>query len=167
VEGGHYSIRVHAAGEDAAAGCGRPGSEVVLWTFVKDGIHHSTNSLAWPERATPAVTFAAEFSSSAPAGASPAVAGFNGTVFDADGETMPTGTLVEAFVGDVRCGVASVRPSESFLGYVLSVVGPESIEGCTRGLAITFKVDGEAATSNPVVNTPPGERDSVDLRVEG
>jgi hypothetical protein len=165
VEDGRYTIPVHGA--DAAAGCGTAGSRVVLWAFTHDRIHFSTNTLDWPEDGATTATFDPAFSSSAPQGASPAVAQFSGTVFDADGEVLPTGTVVEAFVGDVRCGVASVRPSDSFLGYVISIVGPESAPGCTRGLAITFRVDGELAEHNPVVNTPPGEREAIDLRVPG
>jgi hypothetical protein len=39
------------------------------------------------------------------------------------------------------------------------------VAGCTRGLTVSFRVDGKRARHNPVVNTPPGERESVDLRL--
>jgi hypothetical protein len=64
------------------------------------------------------------------------------------------------------CGVASIRAGRDFTGYVLSVVGPDAIDGCTSGATIAFRVDGtSAARARPVTNTPPGEDNTLDLRV--
>jgi hypothetical protein len=164
VEGGRFEIPVLGVSE--ASGCGRPGARVVLWTFAADKTLYSLDTMAWPDDATNrTATFDATYDSTDPAGAAPDAAQFNGAVFDADGGALPVGTEVEALIGDVRCGVASVRRADSFLGYVMAVVGSDAVAGCTRGATIRFRVDGKEATHNPVVNTPPGVRDSVDLRL--
>ena len=82
------------------------------------------------------------------------------------GQPLPAGTEVEAFVGATLCGVASVRSSVDFTGYILSVVGPDSIAACTLGAPLTFRIDGEPAAPTTAVNTPPGQRDALDLRLE-
>ena len=161
IEGGHYDIPVLT--EEGGTGCGRPGAKVVLWTYAGDRIIYSTNSFAWPSGKK--ATFDPEYSTTEPQGAAPDVAQFSGEVYGDDGQPVPVGTDVEAFVGDARCGVASVRRSDSFLGYVISVVGPDSIPGCTQDVAITFHVDGKPADSNPVLNRPPGVREPIDLRL--
>ena len=46
---------------------------------------------------------------------------------------------------------------------VLAVVGPDSIAGCTRGATLTFHIDGHPAAPTNVVNTPPGQREALDL----
>jgi hypothetical protein len=161
VRGGRYSIRV--LGDGTGKGCGRTGATVVLWTFATDRILYSTNELAWPAEGD-RIDFDAEYSTTAPNGAAPEVAQFNGTVFDSDGKVASVGTEVEAFVGHVRCGVASVRRSDDFVGYVVAVVGPDSVPGCMRDAPITFKVEGDVAKHDPVANRPPGVREAVDLR---
>jgi hypothetical protein len=162
VRDGRYSFRVLAAA--ASTGCGAPGSRVVLWIAAHDRYVYSSDTVAWPTGADRDVAFDPTFDSSKPDGASPAAAQFNGAVYDAHGELAPVGTEVEAFVGDVRCGVASVRRAGTFQGYVLAVVGPDAIPGCTAGAPIRFLVDGKPAHHDPVANRPPGVRDAVDLR---
>ncbi|TML93230.1 MAG: hypothetical protein E6G06_03235 [Actinobacteria bacterium] len=160
VANGRYSVTVFA--ETESSGCGGPGARIVLWTYADNKIVFSTNALAWPGNGR-VKSFAARYSTSAPAGAAPVTAQFTGGVFRADGVELPPGTRVEAYVGDTRCGVASVRSSESFTGYVLSVVGPDSIAGCTRGATLAFRIDGRPAAATTVVNTPPGQREALDL----
>jgi hypothetical protein len=160
VANGHYTITVLA--ETESSGCGEPGAQIVLWTSAHDKILFSTNTLAWPGNGR-ATTFAARYSTSAPAGAAPTTAQFNGGVFGADDQPLPAGTRVDAYVGNTRCGTASVRSSDDFTGYILSVVGPDSIAGCTRGVALTLRVNGRVAVHTRVVNTPPGQREALDL----
>jgi hypothetical protein len=160
VRRGRYSVRVHG---DDAAGCGRAAARVVLWTFAGEQILYSTNSVAWPSGG--AVEFAAAYSSADPAGAAPTVAQFSGTAYGDDGKPVKTGTLVEAFVGETRCGIASTRSSDGFVGYSMDVVGPDAVPGCTRDVPITFRVGGVDARHNPVPNRPPGVRDPIDLRL--
>jgi hypothetical protein len=70
----------------------------------------------------------------------------SGPVTERNGRVAPLGTRVEAFIGDTRCGVASVRSfAENYSGYVLSVVGPDSIPGCARGGQINFRIEGRPA----------------------
>jgi hypothetical protein len=160
VADGHYTITVLA--ETESSGCGAPGAEIVLWTYAGDKIVFSTNAMAWPGNGREK-TFAARYSASTPAGAAPVTAQFNGGVFRSDGRPLPAGTRVDAYVRDTRCGTASVRSSTGFTGYILSVVGPESIAGCERGAPLTFRIDGRPAAATNVVNTPPGQRESLDL----
>jgi hypothetical protein len=144
---GRYAIRVLA--ERAASGCGRRGAEVLLWTFVGETKLYSTTAAPWPRRGN-GTRFDPQFSSATPNGAAPAVTELSGETFDRNGRRLPPGTRVEAFVGKTRCGVASVRRADSFVGYILSVVGPDSISGCTQDAQITFTINGRPATETSV-----------------
>ena len=162
VTGGSYTASVYAA--EASAGCGKSGSQVALWIYAGDKIVYSTNTLDWPDDPSVVATFDPKFASAQPRGATPEVAQFQGGVFD-NGRAVESGT-VEAYVDGTRCGVASIRAGRDFTGYVLSVVGPDSIDGCTSGAPIAFRVDGaSAAPARPVKNTPPGQDRTLDLRV--
>jgi hypothetical protein len=163
VANGRYTITVLADTE--SSGCGAPGARIVLWTFANNRIMYSTDAVAWPGNGA-TTTFAALYSTSAPAGAAPALAGFQGNVRDAHGEQLPAGTRVDAYVGDTRCATASLRITDDFTGYILDVVGPESIAGCARGATLTFRIDGRPAAPTTAVNTPPGQRDSLDLTLQ-
>jgi pimeloyl-ACP methyl ester carboxylesterase len=156
---GRFEIPVLAATE--ASGCGAPGARIVLWAFVGDQTLYSTNAFAWPAGARTA-SVAPTFSTAAPQGAAPRIAGFQGELFRSDGRQLPGGTRVEAYVGKTRCAVASTRYTGNFAGYILDVVGPDSIPGCTRGATLTFRIDGLPAVGT-AVNTPPGQTDSLDL----
>ncbi len=149
VDGGQFEITVY--GERESAGCGRPGAGILLWTFVDDEKLFTTEAIPWPDDGTADVTV--DFATSEPAGAAPATTDFSGEVYRSDGERAPTGSLVEAYVDDTLCGVASIRGSGSFIGYILSVVGPDSVPGCRSGEPVTFRVDGarvvESATNSP------------------
>lgn len=161
VSQGHYEIMVFADAE--SYGCGAPGAEVFLWTQVQDQQVFSLEPLQWPATGHTA-TFDGAFSLSKPRGAVPETADFFGDVFDSDGNHLPAGTRVEAYVGDVRCGLASTRRTGSFSGYILSVVGPDSVAGCDRGGIITFRIDGKPAAETSI-NDPnrPNARDAFDL----
>jgi len=99
-----------------------------------------------------------------PAGAAPTTAQFTGGVFRRDGRQLPPGTRVEAYVGGTRCGVASVRRASSYTTeYILAVVGPDSVSGCTRGAHLTFRINGRPAADTSVANTPPGQQNSLNL----
>jgi hypothetical protein len=158
---GRYEVTVFADGQ--SRGCGAPGARIVPWIYAHDKIIYSANSVAWPANGT--ASFAPRYVSANPTGAVPSLAQFSGAVYGADGVPVSAGTRVEAFVGTTRCGVASVRNTIDFNGYVLAVVGPDSIPGCTRGAPMTLRVNGRAARHPRVVNTPPGRRESLDLRV--
>ena len=158
---GRFTITVLADSE--SSGCGASGARVVLWTAVHSGIVYSTNSLAWP-RSSGSATFTARYSTATPAGAAPTTAQFTGGVFRRDGRQLPPGTRVEAYVGGTRCGVASVRRASSYTTeYILAVVGPDSVSGCTRGAHLTFRINGRPAADTSVANTPPGQQNSLNL----
>jgi hypothetical protein len=162
VSNGHYEVTVLTDGE--SRGCGAPGAKIVPWVYAHNRYIYSTNSLPWPDNGSTA-TFAPTYSSATPGGAAPVLAQFSGAVYKADGVPASAGTRVEAFIGTTRCGVASVRNTADFNGYVLAVVGPDSIPACTRGAPVSFRVNGRAARHAGVRNTPPGRRDSLDLRM--
>ena len=163
VSSGRYVIRVLA--HRAGRGCGRRGADILLWTFVGDTKLYSTNAVGWPPRGN-SVRFDPQFSTATPHGAVPPVTELSGEVFDRDGRRLPPGTRIEALIGSARCGVASVRRADSFVGYVLSVVGPESVGGCDRDAQITFMVNGRAAnetTVNHLTGGTPGSGGSFRL----
>ncbi|MDQ1533868.1 MAG: hypothetical protein QOF28_1629 [Actinomycetota bacterium] len=89
---------------------------------------------------------------------------FQGELFRSDGRQLPGGTRVDAYIGNRLCAVASTRCTGNFAGYILNVVGPDSITGCTLGATVTFRVDGLPAAES-AVNRPPGQRDSLDLTI--
>jgi hypothetical protein len=108
-------------------------------------------------------SFNASFSTATPDGSAHprSTAAFVGEAYDRRGRHMPPGTRVEAYVGDTRCGVASVRRTGSFSGYTLTVVGPDSVAGCEPGATLTFHLDGRPA-ANTAVNARDAES-SLDL----
>ena len=141
---GHYAIDVLA--QSAGDGCGRRGAHILLWTYVGNTKLYSTSAVSWPPRGNVA-NFNAHFVTAIPDGGAPAVTELSGEVFDRDGRRMRPGTRVEAYVGTICCGLASVRRAgDNFIGYILSVVGPDSINGCTQNAQITFLVNGRPAT---------------------
>jgi hypothetical protein len=149
VDAGRYTITV--VGDAEASGCGRSGAEIVLWTFVGEKRLFSTHSLPWPARR--AATFDATFSVSTPQGAEPPSTAFSGEVYRRDGRRLPAGTRVEAFVGRTRCGVASVKRTGNFSGYILDVVGPSSVAGCRSDARVTIRINGHRAIET-AVNAP-------------
>jgi hypothetical protein len=160
VRNGRYEITVLADTE--ASGCGAKGAEIILWTFVQDERLHS-EAVPWPGDARTA-SFDATFSTGSPDGAAaPTASAFVGEVYDERGRHLPPGTRIEAYVGDARCGVASVRRTGSFSGYTLTVVGPDSVAGCDPGATLTFRIDGRPA-ANTAVNERGGEP-SLDLNL--
>lgn len=140
---GRYEIKVVADAE--VRGCGAPGAELLLWVYAKGAFIFSHQTTPWPGSGATA-TFDASFSSDAREGASKPVTEFKGHLFDRDGTNLPGGTTIEASVGDVRCGVTSLRYGDDFEGYyTLVVAGPESIPGCAEGARLTFRINGKPA----------------------
>jgi pimeloyl-ACP methyl ester carboxylesterase len=159
VQDGRYDITVLADSE--ARGCGQDGAQVVLWTFANGERYYSNEAMPWPRQGRNA-KFDATFSTSSPDGVAPAAAQFVGEVYDRRGRNMPAGTRVEAFVGETRCGLASIRRAGSFAGYLIAVAGPESIAGCERGAPLSFRINGRPAEDTKTLNEE-GGRDALDL----
>ncbi|MEX1254775.1 MAG: hypothetical protein WEE64_10580 [Dehalococcoidia bacterium] len=162
---GRYEVEV--ASDAEVRGCGAPGAEIVLWAFANDAYVFSQQTVPWPGSGA-AATFDASFSSTAPQGASLPVTEFKGHLFDRDGSALPSGTAVEAYIGEVRCGVTSLRYGEDVERfYTLIIAGPESISGCTEGARLTFRLDGEAAADTAVNDLKGGsEGHELDLTVQ-
>jgi hypothetical protein len=145
-DNGAYEIGAYA--DEASAGCGGPGSDVLLWTYAGDSKLYATAAVPWPT--TDSVTFDVEFATTDPLGAAPAITEFSGEVYDDASRRHEAGGLVEAYISSTLCGVASIRGSEL---YVLGVVGPDAVPGCTAGEHITFVVGGDPATET-ATNSP-------------
>jgi pimeloyl-ACP methyl ester carboxylesterase len=152
VEDGRYEITVVADAE--VSGCGAPGSEILLWVYAQEQLF-SSEWVPWPEDGR-TVSFDGDFSTSAPEGAAPARTQFNGELYDRNGDRLPAGTRIEAYIGDTLCGVTSVRRSGSFGGFIMSVVGPDSVPGCERGATIEFRADGKRAIETAANELEPG-----------
>jgi pimeloyl-ACP methyl ester carboxylesterase len=155
-DNGDYEIGVYT--DEASAGCGGPGSDVLLWTYAGDSKLYATATVPWP--GTDSVTFDVEFATTDPLGAAPATTEFSGEVYDDATRRHEAGGLVEAYISSTLCGVASIRGSEF---YVLSVVGPDAVPGCTAGGRITFVVDGHPATET--ATNSPEQSTHLDLTV--
>ena len=153
---GRFALDVY--NDTGSAGCGRPGARVVLWTYVGAQQLFAIKALDWPT--SPTANVAVDFSTADPAGAAPHPFELSGEAHRADGSPVSVGTRVEAFVGATLCGVASVRSEPGFDGYILHVVGPDSIAGCRKGATITFRVGGTQANQR-IRNggTPPRQFD--------
>ena len=140
VSGGRYEITIMADAE--AAGCGAPDRRVVLWTFIGGQFVYTREALPWPGRDVTA-TFDADLSSAAPDGARVPSTGFKGHVVHRDGTRLQGGPVVEAFVGDTRCGVTTIR-RDAEAWFTLLVAGPQ-VTGCAKDGRITFRVGGNGA----------------------
>ncbi len=87
---------------------------------------YATSAIPWPMDAAPSVKI--DFSTSEPLGAALRTTDFSDEVRFTNGERVPVGSLVEAYVDDALCEMASIR-SGGFTGYI-SVVGPDSRPEC-------------------------------------
>lgn len=146
VAAGRYTITVASDGE--VRGCGAAGAEVILWAYVDTGYVFSMTTAPWPDHESD-LRFDAAFSSSAPLGAAAPATEFKGHLFDGNGAELPAGTIVEAYAGDTRCAVTSLRPVQQSEGYyTLIVAGPDAVPGCDRDATLSFRLNG-----HPVVET--------------
>ena len=156
---GQYAIPVMAASE--SIGCGTRRADILLWTFTSDKQFFATSATPWPTSGDSA-QFDATFSRDTPNGPMKPRTEIAGEIFEANGQKVGPGARVEAFVGSTRCGIASTRRGGSFSGYVLAVVGPRSIPGCTAGAQLTFRVNGKPAVETSV-NDPKVRGEGLDL----
>lgn len=147
VRQGKYQLEVLADAE--SAGCGAPDSELLLWTHTQGQFLRTTTSFAWPATGASAA-FDASFSSAKPQGVAPVFRELRGEAFHEDGNTVAPGTRIEARIGDVVCGVASTRRTGSYEGFVLHVVGPDSVPGCELGAPLSFWVGNARARETGV-----------------
>ena len=140
VSQGSYEVLVAADAE--AAGCGAPGAQL----FLNAGGSASQELADWPEDGSE-LQFDASLSSADPRGVQRSLRFFFGSVFDSSGETMPPGTVIEAYIGETLCGLSSlprvVTGPASSPPYSIAVVGPESMPNCATGEEITFRIDGQ------------------------
>ncbi len=157
---GEFEITVF--GDRRDAGCGHLGAEIILWTYVGEQRIFAETPVNWPTSRT--ADAEVTFSTADPAGAVPTtLTEFFGQVRDHNGQPLPTGSRVEAYVGSELCGVASTR-SGDFDGYLIDIVGPDARPGCSADAEVTFRVDGRAAIET-TRNDGRGQRDPFDLTV--
>ena len=158
VTDGRYRITVQSDTE--AGGCGASGGDLVLWTFVDGERLYSREKVPWPGDGS-TKTFDATFSTSEPNGVGAPAMGFAGEVYRRDGTQLGPGTRVEAYVGETRCAVASVRRTGNFSGFSMIIAGPATVPGCAPGATLTFRIDGRPAVETAVNDAD--ERGSLDL----
>jgi hypothetical protein len=142
VKGGKFEVTVMSVSD--GAGCGRLGTEILLWTFVGDQRLFSTSTIPWPDDGTKA-TFDAKFETAKPQGAHPAVTELAGEVYRPDNSKVQPFATVAAVINDTLCGVGTIRTNGDFTGFSLGVVGPDAIKGCAQNGTITFRVDDQPA----------------------
>jgi pimeloyl-ACP methyl ester carboxylesterase len=151
-------FEVTAMADREASGCGTQGADLVFWTYADDQQLQATEAVRWPGDGTSA-DVDVRFSTTDPQGRAPVVGTFVGEALGADGDYVPPGTRVEAYVGDARCGITSTRRTGSFSGYTLAVSGPDARPGCERDATLSFRIDGETAaqtaTNDPGTHTSP------------
>ena len=99
--------------EADSAGCGRPGSEIVLWTYQGDPRLSST-AVPWPDGGETA-TFDATFLTAAPMGTAKTATELAGSLRRRPSPTAP-GARVEALVGDTVAG-RTTRQNGDFTGF--------------------------------------------------
>jgi hypothetical protein len=102
---GRFTITVLGAAE--ALGCGRPGAEILLWTYAGEQKLFAAVPIRWPR--TGRVRATVEFSRAAPRGASSPSTDFSGEVYGPGGVRVATGGRVEARIGSTLCGHARTR----------------------------------------------------------
>jgi hypothetical protein len=175
---GQYYHEVAADAE--TAGCGQDGARAyfIMYSWDRRQYYVAQEALDWPSGPNPQVMFDASFSSDDPVGAGVGAtvedflgALYRGVVLDAAGEPMPPDTLVEAYVGDTRCGAYALPVVSMDTGgseaasYYLRVSGPELIPACTRGEPVEFRVNGEPVPQTGV-NTVEYFATELDLQLK-
>jgi len=146
VSDGRYEVTV--AGDGEARGCVSPGARLLLVVSSEGARFVSEEAIDWSADGKQ-LTFDATFSSADPEGVGSPATFFTGSVLDSSGETLPAGTVIEAYIGETLCGVTSLPPvvmaSDDPTTYVIAVAGPESAPSCDDGADISFRVNGEQA----------------------
>ena len=91
-----------------------------------------------------------------------------GSVFDDAGQRLPPGTVIEAYAGDTRCGLASMPQTVMTFndpdGFTMIVAGPNAIAPCVKGAQLSFRVNG-AAVPQTATNTLSASNPAVTLVV--
>jgi pimeloyl-ACP methyl ester carboxylesterase len=160
---GRYEIAV--ASDEEARGCGSPGAQ--LFFVISSGGKQfiSQDVIGWPDD-TRELKFDTTFSAGDPDGVGRRATFFTGSVLDSSGESLPAGTVIEAYIGEILCGVTSlppvVMPSGDPETYVMMIAGPESVPGCNAGASISFRVDGQPTAEN-ATNDLAGDQHLLDL----
>jgi pimeloyl-ACP methyl ester carboxylesterase len=162
---GRYEVTV--AGDGEARGCGSPGAQLFFVVSWEGARLVSQETADWPSDGKELI-FDATFSSTDPLGVGKPATFFAGSVLDASGESLPTGTVVEAYAGETLCGVSSLAPLPMGPGdpttYVMGVAGPESVEGCDAGADVSFRVNGQPVEQTATSDLAEGQH-LVDLTV--
>jgi pimeloyl-ACP methyl ester carboxylesterase len=135
------------AAESEKAGCGAPGRRVRIAASSGNNVYFSDESVPWPVSGA-SVALDVNFTEEDAGRPADNVTPVYGGIYAGDGARIPAGARIEAYIGDVLCGVtgipANVMLFENPDTYDLLVAGPEAVSGCERGGIVTFRVDGVA-----------------------
>jgi hypothetical protein len=143
IRDGRFRVTVFGT---AQAGCGGPGTTVRFWTFG-DEQQFNDRWVPWSRLDEP---LALGFSTADPTAGMPSRTEVSGGAFDRGGRPVPIGTRIEAHIGTTTCGVASIRAGGGFRGFIMNVVGPDSVPACADGATITFLIGGTPAAETMV-----------------
>jgi hypothetical protein len=145
------------------AGCGQPGAEIWAVAYEKDALR-AAGPFLWPDG--PQLNANIDFTTTSPAPFGPDTLLY-GTVLDANGEHVPPGARLEAYVGDTLCAASSLPVTEmDWAGsdrYVLMVSGPADIPSCDAGAQLDLRVNGIKVAQTAIND---GQEKSLDLVVE-
>lgn len=171
IDNGTYGMAIAADAE--TAGCGAPGSEVIVGLFTDDRFV-AEQAFSWPQASGDA-TFDVTFSHAHPvgvAGSEEAIFGtaFSGKLLDARDAPLGPGTKVEAYIGATRCGAFAVPPVKMVFddtqGYTINVAAPETIPGCTKDGTIQFRINGDDTGITAVNDLLQRQEHPLDLRAK-
>jgi hypothetical protein len=151
------AFEVTVASDTDITGCGVPGADVVLWTYIGDQRLFTAAPLSWQPGHTEQLT--ARFESLRPLGAAPTTTEFGGEVYLGD-TRAGTGLRIEARIDGTLCGVTSTRGDGTF---IIAVVDTTSVPGCQTDTPIVFTVDGQPTNEGAVNGQPIGG--ALDLTV--
>jgi hypothetical protein len=167
---GRYEMPV--ASDTEVEGCSSPGARIGLGYFIDGETFLSDRAIDAPAPGAH-VQFDGVFSRAASAGyrgpgsvEDVPVTDVSGELLDSSGRPMPSGTRVEAFIGDTLCGrfvsppliMVFTEPNR----YAMGVAGASAIAGCSPDAPIELGVNGTPVVTD-IRNDFEGH--NVDLRL--
>ncbi|MEX0786824.1 MAG: hypothetical protein WD939_09320 [Dehalococcoidia bacterium] len=152
IKDGAYSVTV--ASDSEVPGCGQEGAQLLVSVFTGDQGHSPPELVDWPAGETE-LSLDIDYSSTVTGAGRPATV-FYGDALDGNGEHLPAGTMIEAYIGDTLCGISSPPPVLMNAAgpdtYHLFVVTPASVPACAEGGDVTFRVDGQLVPQTAVAD---------------
>ena len=158
---GRYTTIV--AGSDELPECGSEGRTLQLM-FFEDGVRYGGPAVPWPAGET-ALTIDAALTQADVAADAEIGTFLGGQLLDADGNELPPGTTVEAYIGNALCGSYTVSSVvmifEQGDGWGFPVPPQSEAPACAEGAEIKFRINGEPVEGTATHNLTPQTVDLV------